>query len=161
MRHLSTCKFEFEPIWSIINMYYEFECFLSWHMILWFQCGISPIPIYMTLSPGTWLDQSSVGGWSCREPLGWSRGRGGPWRTPGCPRSCQSCRRSHGKASLFWFPPAGMGRSMSCIIKIDLFKSEGGRPTTVLVPEPIAQSVVVELFPYNARQGGTNLHKYG
>ena len=46
-------------------------------------------------------------------------------------------------------------------IKIDLLKSEGGRPTTVLVPEPIAQSVVVELFPYNARQGGTNLHKYG
>ena len=65
------------------------------------------------LSPGTWSDQSLGGGWSCREPEGWSRGREGPWHTLGCPRSCRSCRRSHGKASPSWSRPARRERSMS------------------------------------------------
>ena len=39
----------------------------------------------------------------------------------------------------------------------DLLKSEWGRPSTVLVPETIAKSVVVKLLAYDARQGGTDL----
>ena len=42
-------------------------------------------------------------------------------------------------------------------MEVDLLKSEGGRPAAVLVPESVAQSVVVELLPDDARQGGTNL----
>ena len=47
----------------------------------------------------TWSDQSLAEGWSCKEPLGWSRGRGGPWRTPGCcfirKINNQSTKQSH------------------------------------------------------------------
>ena len=39
----------------------------------------------------------------------------------------------------------------------DLLKSERGRPSTVLVPETIAKSVVVKLLADDARQGGTDL----
>ena len=42
-------------------------------------------------------------------------------------------------------------------MEVDLLESEGGRPAAVLVPESVAQSVVVELLPDDARQGGTNL----
>ena len=44
-------------------------------------------------------------------------------------------------------------------LEVDLLKSEGGRPAAVLVPESVAQSVVVELLPDDARQGGANLGK--
>ena len=39
----------------------------------------------------------------------------------------------------------------------DLLKSERRGPSTVLVPETIAKSVVVELLAYDASQGGTDL----
>ena len=42
---------------------------------------------------------------------------------------------------------------------VDLLKSERGRPAAVLVPESVAQSVVVELLPDDAGQGGANLGK--
>ena len=42
---------------------------------------------------------------------------------------------------------------------VELLESEAGRPAAVLVPESVAQSVVVELLPDDARQGGANLGK--
>lgn len=85
-------------IWSVVP--HEQIFFWFWVLIIHF-------------SPGTWSDQSLGGGWSCKAPSGWSRGQGGPWRTPGCPRSCPSCRRSRGKASPSWFRPAGRKRSLN------------------------------------------------
>ena len=45
-------------------------------------------------------------------------------------------------------------------MEVDLLESEGGRPAAVLVPESVAQSVVVELLPNDARQGWANLGKW-